>query len=135
MYSDFSIKIYFPKYQWSKNWHQQNLVFTKNVVRNKKIYLFLWYKFTAPFDHSSRNGLSMMHQSFWHLRPSIKWCLKISKICSLDYKSVLNFTCLTMKFHNRVHANEHLVLDGCQNIGCTACGRNWLRPIQDRRHL
>ena len=28
---------------------------------------------------------------------------KIPWTCSLDYKSLLNFTCLTMKFHNRVH--------------------------------
>ena len=32
---------------------------------------------------------------------------KIPWTCSLDYKSLLNFTCTTMKFHNRVHASIH----------------------------
>ena len=31
---------------------------------------------------------------------------KFPRICSLDYKSLLNFTCLTMKFHNYHHASK-----------------------------
>ena len=30
--------------------------------------------------------------------------------CSLGCKNALNFTCLPMKFHNRVHTNPHYVL-------------------------
>ena len=34
---------------------------------------------------------------------------KIPWTCSLDYKSLLNFTCTTMKFHNHVHATRQFL--------------------------
>ena len=35
----------------------------------------------------------------------------LNRICTLDYKSLLDFTCLTMNFHNHDHASQQCTLE------------------------